>query len=677
MTIKRIINIFAVLTIIGIIGSIILFIQLAPHIPRLPDQLSILADAPATEVYDRNGDLIRSLGGKVYVSIDRISPYFLNAVIAAEDKRFYNHHGIDHIATIRSIYLNLLAMGKGPGGSTITQQLAKNLFFKFHRSWKRKVLEASAAMAIENRFTKEQILETYCNLIYFGPYSYGIERAATIYFGKHASDLDLHESALIAGILNSPGYFDPYNHFDRAKNRQKLILHRMASSGMIQPEIIDSVSNVPLTLLQRRPSNARGSFPIDYSLQIAREAIGKDIVNYGGVTISTTLDPALQLMAQQAITKGLTALENRLQPLPEDANTRLEGALVAIEVASGDIRALVGGRNYAESEYNRAIYSRRQPGSSFKPVVYLTALEQLDINPATVYIDSLMSYKIDRRKTWKPPNYGRTYQGPVILKYALMRSINTVAAQLIFQVKPDLVIRTAQRLGLKTELEPHLSLALGAQGIPPIEMASMFATIANQGIAVEPHLVRRIDERGGEVLYERLSVRETRFSEETIAILVDMLSGVLDGGTGSAIRSKGFRGVAFGKTGTTDDYRDAWFVGSTPSLAVAVWIGYDDFRPMRYKSETGKGQGVTGGGGAAPIWADFMISATAGTPSRTFRTPPNITHAFADKNSGYISEEKMDNSIPVALLESDLLSMLEQQALQIIAPIDTSMNELP
>ena len=651
--IRAVVIILLMACVVGFIG----FIQLSQHIPKLPEQLSLLANAPATEIYARNGELIRSLGGRVYISIDRISPHFLNAVVAAEDKRFYKHRGIDRLATIRSLYLNILKMGKGPGGSTITQQLAKNLFFKFHRSWKRKVLEALAAMAIEDRYSKGKILETYCNLVYFGPYSYGIERASQSYFDKHASALELHEAALLAGILNSPGLYDPFKHPDRTKRRQIVILRRMANAGMLDPTDIDSVASIPFDLANQRIQINRGSFPIDYTIQLARREIGEELVNYGGVLIRTTLDPTLQEMAEQTLSNGLKLLEQKLAPLPENADTRLEGALVAIDVVSGDIRAIVGGRNYRESQYNRAVYAKRQPGSSFEPVIYLSALEKLDISPVSVYNDSLMSYKIDRRRVWKPPNYSRKYQGPIILKYALMNSVNTVAAQLIHQVKPETVVKTAAQLGIREELQPHLSLALGSQGIPPLQMATMIATIANQGISVEPHMVRRIEERGGEILHERLSMRESRFSAETIFILTDMLSGVIDGGTGKVIRQKGFRGAAIGKTGTTDDYRDAWFVGASPTLAVAVWVGYDDFRPMRYAT----GGGVTGGGGAAPIWADFIIKATAGSPSRTFRVPANISQVFADIKTGEISEKMEDGYISVMLFDKQIAKLLKDR----------------
>ncbi len=653
----KIVHILVILILLLCLIATVGFVQLSAHIPRLPDQLSLLANAPATEIYARDGELIRSLGGREYISIDRISPHFLNAVVAAEDKRFYKHHGVDHIATARSLYLNVVKMGKGPGGSSITQQLAKNLFFKFHRSWKRKLLEALAAMAIEDRFSKDKILETYCNLVYFGPYSYGIERASSSYFGKHASDLELHEAVLLAGILNSPGIYDPFKHPERAKKRQIVILRRMAKAGMLDQTDIDSIASVPFDLSSHRPQNLCSSFPIDYTLQIARNEIGKELVNYGGVLIRTTLDMTLQNMGEQTLANGLSALEQKLAPLPEDADTRLEGALVAIDVASGDVRALVGGRNYSESQYNRAIYAKRQPGSSFKPVIYLTALEKLDISPVSVYNDSLISYKLDRRRVWKPPNYSRRYQGAVILKYALMKSLNTVAAQLIHQTKPDAVINTAARLGIREELKPNLSLALGSQGIPPLQLATMIATIANQGVSVEPHMVRRIEERGGETLYERLSVGETRFSAETISILIDMLSGVIDGGTGSVIRRKGFRGAAFGKTGTTDDYRDAWFVGSTPTLAVAVWVGYDDYRPMRYTN----GNGVTGGGGAAPIWADFIIKATAGSPSRAFRIPDNVSQVYANVKTGEISEDLTEGFISVMLFNDEITELLNAQ----------------
>ncbi len=646
---KRLLYILVSLILLFLVFSQILFLLLAKNIPRLPDDLRLLASFPATEVYARNGELLSTSGGREYVSLDRISIHFRSAVIAVEDKRFYRHHGIDHIATIRALLQNIIRFGDAPGGSTITQQLAKNLFFSFERSWKRKLLEAMAAMAIEDRFSKDEILEVYCNLVPFGQYSYGIERASRTYFGKHASDLELHEAALLAGLPNSPSRLNPFNHPDRAKKRQKTIMRRMADLGMIIPQSVDSLAALPIALTDQNRRISSGSFAVDYALDIADDKVGSDLVNYSGIRIMTGIDPHLQEIAQKSLATGLDELEKKLKPQKEGEESRLEGALVGIDVGTGQIVVLIGGRDYAASPYNRAIHACRQPGSSFKPVIYLAALEREDITPVTIFEDKPIELRIDKRRTWKPHNFDYKFLGSMTLKMALMKSRNSIAAQLIGIIGPEKAVRTASALGVTSKLEPHLAQSLGGQGVTPLDMANMYATLAREGETLEPHLVSRIEVRGGEMLFEHLAVRESRFAPETVYQLLDMMSSVIDGGTGQIVRSKGFKGVAACKTGTSSDYRDSWFVGTTPYLVAAVWVGYDDCREMRLNN----GVGVTGATGAAPIWADFMIKATAHEPTREFVRPQIVGHYYVEPYRGIVSKEMREGCIPVALLEED------------------------
>ena len=640
---KRLLYIISGLIIFSVLTGLILFLVLVKHIPRLPDDLGILASSPATEVYDRNGDLLSVSGGREYVSLERISVNFLNAIIAVEDKRFWKHRGVDHISTFRALMQNIIRFGGAPGGSTITQQLAKNLFFTLDRSWKRKLLEAMAAMAIEDRFSKQDILEAYCNLAPFGQYSYGIERASRTYFGKHASELKIQESALLAGLPNAPSRLNPFNHYDRAKSRQRIILGRMAALGMIDKKTLDSLVTLPVQLVDKRMQIGRGSFAVDQALDIASGKIGSEPVNYGGVRIYTSIDKGLQTVAEKALSKGLDELEERLKPQDDDNQSRLEGSLIAIDVGSGQIVAMVGGRDYSASSYNRAVRSRRQPGSAFKPVIYLAALKD-GLTPITVIKDTVVELRIDKDRTWKPDNFDKEYLGPMTLKFALMKSRNSVAAQLIEKVSPEKTIRTARALGVTTRLEPHLATSLGAQGVTVIEMATVYSALARGGIALEPYLVKRI-EGGGESLYEQMTAGESRFAPEIVYLLLDMMTGVIDGGTGQIVRRKGFKGIAAGKTGTSSDFRDSWFVGATPDLAVAIWVGYDDNRQIRLKG----GIGVTGASGAAPIWADFMIQATAHEPIREFPRPQGIGRFYVEPYTGRLSEEPLDEYIPVAL----------------------------
>ena len=650
MIIRWLLRLFIAGALLFAVAGIIAFNKFAPLVPRLPEKLSQLTSVPATEVYARDGQIIQSLGGREYVTLDRISPHFQNAVIAAEDKRFYSHKGIDHIAFIRILVLNLINPKSAPGGSTITQQLAKNLFFTFERSYKRKAVEALSAMAIENRFDKKQILETYCNLVYYGPYAHGVERAAKLYYNKRASELNLAEASMLAGILNAPGMYDPYTHYERSKARQKVILTRMKKCSMISATAVDSAFKLPIKLANKTGILGRGSYPVDYALEIARanKKVGREGVNYGGIRIFTTLDVSLQQIAERVLADGVADLEKRIQPAKKK-DLQLEGALVVIENATGDIRVMVGGRSYRQSEYNRAVFSQRHPGSAIKPLIYLTAIEKLGIHPATLVTDKPVEFIIDKnQKKWAPQNYDRKFRGQITLKNALMQSVNTISAQLIDTIGAPVIVEKAGRLGITAKLQPHLSLSLGAQEVSVLDIATMMATIANEGSYVEPFLVRRIEERGMEVLFEGFSPSESRFAPEHVYQLIDMLRGVVDEGTAQVIRRKGFTAPAIGKTGTAADFRDAWFVGATPNLTVAIWVGYDDNSPLKYKD----GRGVTGGGAAAPIWADFMLRATAGINQRDFAVPSGIRTGYMDFDTGELSPIAKEGFIPVALTES-------------------------
>ncbi|MFC2150820.1 transglycosylase domain-containing protein [Calditrichota bacterium] len=644
---RRLLYTLLILTFIGIATVTTVILSVMSDVPRLPDDLKQLASSPATEIYARDGSVLETLGGRTYVPLDRISTNFQAAIIAVEDRNFYKHHGIDHLATLAGILQNIRRGGGAPGRSTITQQLAKNLFFNFDRSIKRKILEALAAFAIEDRFTKDQILEAYCNLITFSPYDFGVERAAQTFFGKHASDLNIEESALLAGLPNSPSNLNPFFYLERAKDRQKRVLHALAAIDMISPANVDSLFKCELNLLEKSTVRGRGSYAVDLALSNVRRDVGSEIVKYGGVLIYTGLDQSLQRLAQRVVSTGVDELDGKLKPLKPGDDARLEGALVAVDIRTGRIAAIVGGKDYIESPYNRAAVSLRAPGSSFKPMTYLTALMQSDtLTPVTVMNDSLIAYHVGNN-TWKPTNFSNTYQGSVTVKQALMSSLNTIAAQLIFRVTPEEVVQTAKLAGVKSKLQPMPSLALGAQGVTVIDMATMFATLARGGIFLPTSLVARVEGRGGDILFEALTAGTENLPREHVYQMLDMLQGVIEGGTGVGVKRYGFTKIAAGKTGTSNDYRDSWFVGATPNLAVAVWVGYDDNRQMRFAN----GKGVTGASGALPIWADFMARATAHEPSRDFPRPDGVVIRYADPITGELSDEPLEGYIRVALIE--------------------------
>lgn len=626
-----------VMLVLAIIAGAAAIVTFSKDVPRLPDDLKLLAAPTSTQVFARDGQLLGTLGGREYVAIERISPWFTKAMMAAEDKRFQSHHGVDHVAFFRALGLNALRGGGAPGGSSITQQLAKNLFFDFKRSWKRKIYEALAAIAIEERFSKDEILEAYSNLVYFGRFAYGIERASRIYFNKHSNQLTLAEASLLAGLPNAPSRLDPYNHLGAAKERQREILGRMLDARMITPEQLTEAANTPLKFAKRGISTEQGSFAMDYALELARAEIGSDLVNYGGVRIYTTIDLRMQRLAEQTVASGVDMLELNLKEDKNAAEGRLEGGLVAMDVATGRVMALVGGRNFQESSFNRCVHSYRQPGSCFKPIIYLSALERLGYTPETIVDDHPVSFTITPGNVWSPKNFDEEFHGQLPLREALARSINTIAAQLIDAVGPGNVIEVAHRMGIRTPLEPHLSLALGSCGVTMVELATVYATIAREGEEIEPLVVTRIEGRGGELLAEYLNAGERRFDPETVYELIGMMKGVIEHGTGTVVRTRGFTGTAIGKTGTSSDFRDSWFCGATPVLAVASWVGFDDNRQIYLST----GKGITGATGAAPIWADFMIQATAGEPNRDFPPPPGLARPVTTPGDEFIGQMKL------------------------------------
>ncbi|MGH7451471.1 MAG: transglycosylase domain-containing protein, partial [bacterium] len=412
------------------------FFVLVRDLPHIPDDLRNLVYSQPTEIYAGDGTLVQRLGGKSYVPITQISPNFQKALLAAEDGEFYSHHGIDKIAIARAAILRGFR-----GSSTITQQLVKNLFFSFQRLWSRKLKEILISLQIESTFTKEQILEAYCNLVYFGGTAYGVEDASIQFFGKPASALTIPEAAMLAGIVNSPYYLNPYSHFQAAQSRQHLVLRRMRAKGFIDAATFDlaMADSVELT---GRPSV--GNDFINYVISQAEERFGREAVQYGGLKIYTTMDPQLQALAEETLRDGVANLEAAL----DSTGAPLQGALAAISVPTGEVRALVGARSYVPGGFNRAVNSNRHVGSGIKPFVYFTALENLQMTPISIVNDTAVTFKLPNRQTWSPRNFDRRHRGRLTLKAALMQSINAVSAQLIDQLTPKRVIEICRRFGI-------------------------------------------------------------------------------------------------------------------------------------------------------------------------------------------------------------------------------------
>jgi penicillin-binding protein 1A len=507
------------------------------------------------------------------------------------------------------------------------------------------------SLQIESQYSKDDILEAYVNQIPFGVGAYGIENAAQTFFGKPAAELNLEESALLAGLPKSPTRYNPYLHFDRAKKRQRVVLLRMVAVNSISQQDADIAFQAELQL-KPLPSRApTGSYFLDTVIKQLEKQYGPEVVFHGGLKVTTTLDPQLQTWAAQSVMEGLQKLDRDMglsdafESYDLDAAQLPQGALVSIQANSGAVKALVGGRNYSQSEYNRAVQNNRLPGSGFKPFLYYTAFEKLDVHPASVFVDEPVTLSPAGAPKWTPKNFSRDYSGPMILKQAFMDSVNTIAAQLVDQTGPEDVIATARRFGITSPLAPVYSVALGTSGVSPLEMASAFATFATGGMRHDPFFIWRVEDPFGRVLEEKIVSGERLLDPAIVYQVVDMMRGVVDEGSGAAVRHLGFNLPAAGKTGTTNLYKDAWFTGFTPTLCTSVWVGFDRDIGLRDNRRVG----ITGGRGAVPIWTDFMKKALANEPAREFGIPPGIRIENADPGTGRPAGIFTEKAMPVAL----------------------------
>ena len=543
---------------------------------------------PNVQIVAVDGQLIGNRGdtGGESVRIEQLPEYVPNAVIAIEDRRYRSHFGVDPIGLTRAVAKNFFAGDVVEGGSTLTQQLAKNMFLTPERSIKRKVQEVVLAVWLETKFSKDEILEMYLNRVYFGAGAYGIDAAARRYFDREAEELTLPQAAMLAGLLPAPSYYAPNRNPDAAKERARLVLAAMEEEGFISEADEAQAIEAPAQAASLHMSRSE-NYVADWVMDVLPYHIGtvdQDVV------VETTLDLQLQEDAENALV-GTLAAEGETFGVSE-------GALVAVD-GTGAVRAMVGGRSYAASQFNRAVDAKRQPGSAFKPFVYLTAIEQLGLRPDTVRVDQPVTFG-----SWSPQNSSNEYQGPVTLKTALARSINTVAAQLAYEVGPDAVVQTARRMGINSPLAGNASIALGTSEVSLLELTGAYAPFGNGGYAVAPYVIERIRTKDGEVLFERQGSGLGRVASlESVAMMNDMLAATVEMGTGRRAALAGW--PAGGKTGTSQEYRDAWFVGFTANLTAGVWVGNDSNAPTKRAS---------GANLPAMIWSNFMTEAHEGVP---------------------------------------------------------------
>ena len=567
-----------------------------------------------TKIYDDNDELITELHveRRIFVPLAHIPQALRDAVIATEDKRFYYHWGVDPIGIARATVQNYRRGRVVEGGSTITQQLTKVLFLTPDKSMERKLKEAVLALELERRYTKDRILEMYLNQVYFGHGAYGVEAAARTYYGKSVAELNVREAALLAGLPRAPTTYSPFEHSEAAKRRREVVLRRLVEYGALKDAEAKRLARADLGLIPPERRRTTGQYFLDYVQQTLEAKYGADLVFKGGLNVYTTLSPTMQLAAEQSLRDGLKALEGRTGKGRPGEHP--EGAIVTVEPHTGYVRAMVGGYDFFRSEFNRAVQARRQPGSVFKPFIYIAALES-GLTPATRVEDAPVSYAVGANgQVWKPENYDRKFRGSTTLQQALEESVNVVTVKLQESVGLNRTIQVARRFGISSPLDVNLSLALGTSDMTLIELTSAYGALANQGQWLPPTTIRYVTDPQGKLLEENLPEPREAVSPETAFVITHMLRGVVERGTGQAAKALG-RPVA-AKTGTTNDYSNAWFIGYTPRLATGVWVGYDRPRSL--------GKDETGSRVAVPIWTGFMTKVLGDSPKEDFSMPDRV-----------------------------------------------------
>ncbi len=620
-----------------VISFVIFFFLIVPGILAVGTYIYFSYDLPrltsvkdytpktVTQVFSENGDIIAEffVEKRYIIPIAEMPATLIRAFISSEDARFFEHQGIDLLSILRALIKNIKSMDIVQGGSTITQQITKSLLLSPEKSYSRKIKEAILARRIENSLSKRDILYIYLNQIYLGHRSYGVEAAALTYFGKHASELNLAESAMLAGLPKAPSAYSPIRHPLKAKKRQRYVLQRMLQRGYITKDQAKEAADMTLRIIPPENKNIKAApYFTEYLRQYLENTYGTDLLYSEGLKVYTPLNLFMQKSAQRAVEYGLNNFEAREGS--QEGRSRVQGALVAMKPRTGHIKALVGGVNFLENQFNRAIQARRQLGSAFKPIVYAAALDK-DYATTTIIIDSPLIFKTESDKEfWEPRNYDLEFKGPITLRKALTYSRNIITIKILQDIGVDYAIKYAKRLGIDSPLNRDLSLALGSSGVSLLEITRAYAAFANQGFKVEPIFITKVTDRNGTVLEENKPRLTKAISPQTSYIMTSLLKSVVEEGTGRKV--KALHRPCAGKTGTTNDVRDAWFIGFTPYIIAGTWVGFDDEKPL--------GKHETGAVAASPIWLNFMQEVLEGTPMRTFSIPEGIIFVKIDPETG-------------------------------------------
>lgn len=585
MSLPKVIFVWSLSLLIGAFAGFLYW-----SISDLPEIKSLERYTPkeSTFIYSSDGKVLAELylERRQYVPHYKIPDRVKNAFIAIEDQRFYEHPGVDVIGIMRALYRDIMAQSIVEGGSTITQQLAKMLFLNQERSISRKIKEAALSIQIEKRYTKDEILEMYLNQAYFGTRAYGIEAASQTYFGKSSSELSIAEAALIAGLPKAPSIYSPFKNPDKALIRRNIVLKKMLENRFISEDEHAKAIREPIPA---KPNYRRYEAP--YFIELLRQQLENrygESINTSGFKVYSSIDYDMQKKAEDAVKKGIKLINRRTRP-------GVQAALVAIDITNGQIKAMIGGTDFWETQFNRATTALRQPGSAFKPFVYLAALQN-GLHADTKINDAPVSFKgANPGIIWSPKNYDNKYHGYISLKKALALSLNTATVRLAHNIGIDDIAELARRCGIKSKLDPYLSLALGSSDVTLLELTSAYSVFAS-GYRIEPILYTTILNRDGISIEEKNASFESIVDEEIVSEMREFLREVVDSGT--AQKAKELNRIVYGKTGTTNDFSDAWFIGFDDRLVVGVWVGRDDHKPIGPKE--------TGAQAALPIWIDFM-----------------------------------------------------------------------
>ncbi len=610
-------------------------LALTRELPQI-ESLEAFQPAAITRIYSADKELLSELftEKRQPVPLDVMPWQLKKAILATEDAKFYDHPGVDVQGIMRAVIRNIMAGDYVEGASTITQQLAKTLFLTPRKTILRKLKEAFLAFQIERRYTKDEILELYLNQIYFGSGAYGVEAAARIFFGKTVADLTLEESALIAGMPKSPSRYSPLVNKPLAKKRRNIVLHQMAANQVISQARLDSAKAAPVRLAPRKERRPKAPYFVAHITRLLERELGETALYKQGLSIYTTLDYTMQKAAERAVHRGVRNLAERMKRrgLSDD---RLQAALVCLDVNRGEILALVGGRDYDQSPFDRATMALRQPGSAFKPLVYALAVEK-GFSQNDMLWDAPVAYKSGvKNQDWTPTNFSQKYMGEITIRKALALSKNIPAVRLLHRLGPVTAVDFAHKMGITTSLAPDLSLVLGTSEVTLLELTAAYATFPRGGIWIRPYGVTEVLDRQERNVWRQTPVKQAVMSSEGAAVVTDMLIAVIQEGTGRKALSLD-RPLA-GKTGTTDQFRDALFVGFSPAIALGVWVGLDDHKTM--------GRNETGARAALPIWIDFIEQLLTDLPYENFDLPEGVVQVQMDADSGLLASPNCPRAV--------------------------------